>query len=85
MCFMEIYMNSLLLSKSATQHTMPPEFRGKRRVEYLNTGLPLPTLLHAGYSVYAKGYRQAYNILVNRIINVANHFGVVDSITATEK
>ena len=36
---------------SATQHAMPPEFCRKWGTECLNTRLPLPTLLSAGYSV----------------------------------
>ena len=36
---------------SATEYTMPPELGGKWATEYLNTRLPLPTLLCAGYSV----------------------------------
>ena len=38
----------------ATQHLMPPEFDGKWEVESFNTKLPLPILLHAGYSVKLK-------------------------------
>ena len=35
----------------ATQHAMPPEIGRKWGTECLNTSLPLPTLLCAGYSV----------------------------------
>ena len=38
----------------AAQHTMPPKFGRKWGAECLNTRLPLPTLLHAGYSVKLK-------------------------------
>ena len=34
---------------SATQHAMPPEFGRKWLTEYLNTRIPLPTLLCARY------------------------------------
>ena len=37
--------------RSATQHAMPPELGRKWATECLNTRLPLPTLLCAGYSV----------------------------------
>ena len=33
---------------------MPPAFGGKWETECLNTGLPLPTLIYAGYSVKVK-------------------------------
>ena len=36
---------------SAIQHAILSEFGGKRGAECLNTRLPLPTLLCAGYSV----------------------------------
>ena len=37
--------------ESRPQHAMPPEFSGKGGVVCLNTRLPLPILLCAGYSV----------------------------------
>ena len=36
---------------SAPQHAMPLKFGGKWRTKCLNTRIPLPTLLWAGYSV----------------------------------
>ena len=39
---------------SATQHAMPPEFGRKWGTQCHNTKFPLPTLLHAGYSVKLK-------------------------------
>ena len=39
---------------SATQHEMTPEYGVKWETECLNTKLPLPTLLCAGYSVKLK-------------------------------
>ena len=48
---------------SATQHAMPPEIGEKWETEYLNTRLPLPTLLCAGYSVKLK--KKVLDILYN--------------------
>ena len=39
---------------NATQRAMPTEFDGKWDVKCLDTTLPLPTVLHAGYSVKLK-------------------------------
>ena len=39
---------------SATQYAMPPELSGIWGAEYLNTKLPLSTLLREGYSVKMK-------------------------------
>ena len=43
---------------------MPPEFNGKWRVECLNTRLPLPILLNAGYSA------KLYNTILNRLLRL---------------
>ena len=47
-------------------YNMPQEFGGKFGAECLNTRLPLPTLLHAGYSVKLKTRRN----IINRNVNV---------------
>ena len=52
--FFALVSSQIAALSSALHHAMLPEFSGKWRAECLNTKLPLPTLLQAGYSVNIK-------------------------------
>ena len=53
-----LWLNEACISEkpetSVTQHAMPRKFGEIFGMEYLNTRVPLPALLHAGYSVKLK-------------------------------
>ena len=55
---------------SATQHTLPTEFGGKWGTECLNTRLPLPTMLCAGYSVKLKKNYISHQLYTVQCINI---------------
>ena len=58
-------------ASSATQHAMPPELGGEWETECLNTRLPMPTLLCAGYSVKLIYifFKLVTDILLKRFVN----------------
>ena len=49
--FFALALRQIAAVSSAAQHTMPPELGGKWGTVCLNTRIPLPTFLCAGYSV----------------------------------